>query len=126
MGISIVSKGDLKNTERFLRKVQKLDIRGVLEAGAQQGVKALAAATPIDSGVAKDSWNYEISTNAGGSRITWTNSDVENGFPVIIALQYGHGTGTGGYVEGRDFINPAMRPIFDDIANKVWKAVTSA
>lgn len=126
MGISIVSKGDLKNTERFLRKVQKLDIRGVLEAGAQQGVKALAAATPIDSGVAKDSWNYEISSNAGGSRITWTNSDVENGFPVIIALQYGHGTGTGGYVEGRDFINPTMRPIFDDIANKVWKAVTSA
>lgn len=126
MGISFATRGDLKNTHRFLEKMLKFDIRSVLEAGAKEGVKALEAATPIDSGVARESWDYEIDWSSRGARITWTNSDVENGFPVVIALQYGHGTGTGGYVQGRDFINPAMKPIFDNIANKVWKAVTSA
>jgi hypothetical protein len=76
--------------------------------------------------VAARSWGYEIRQNRGGFAIIWTNSDIENGFPVVIMLQYGHGTGTGGYVQGRDFINPAIRPIFDDIAQTVWKAVTSA
>lgn len=124
--ISIVSKGDLKRTEAFLQKLDKIDIRPILEAGAKQGVKALAAATPKDSGLSSDSWGYKISGGKFYVTITWTNTDVENGFPVAIMLQYGYGTGTGGYVEGRDYINPAIQPIFDQIADKVWKAVTSA
>lgn len=124
--ISASSKGSFDHTEAFLRKASKFDIRPILEAAAQQGVKALAAATPIDSGLAKDSWDYTISSSRGGARITWINKDVENGFPVAVMLQYGYGTGTGGYVQGRDYINPAMKPIFDQIADKVWKAVTSA
>ena len=124
--ISVTSKGSFDNTEAFLRRAQKADIRGILEDAAQQGVKALAAATPIDSGLAENSWGVLIESARGGARITWTNSDVENGFPVAIMLQYGYGTGTGGYVQGRDYINPAMKPIFDQIADKVWKAVISA
>lgn len=124
--ISIVSKGDLSKTEAFLRRMDKFDIRPLLEAGAQQGVKALAAATPKDSGLASDSWGYKISGGKFYVTIVWTNHDVENGFPVAIMLQYGYGTGTGGYVQGEDYINPAIRPIFDQIAEKVWKAVTSA
>lgn len=123
--ISVTSRGSFDNTEAFLRRASKFDIRPILEEAAQLGLKALIAATPIDSGLAENSWDYEIASARGGSRITWTNSDVENGFPVAIMLQYGYGTGTGGYVQGRDYINPAMKPIFDQIAEKVWKAVTS-
>jgi hypothetical protein len=83
-------------------------------------------ATPVETGLAASSWNYEVSTDKGGCSIHWTNGDIENGFNVVISLQYGYGTGTGGYVQGRDFINPAIRPVFDQIAERVWKAVTSA
>lgn len=124
--ISAVSKGSFKSTEAYLQKLAKMDIRGILNDAGAQGVKALSAATPIDSGLAENSWDYKIATFRGGAKITWTNSDVENGFPVVIGIQYGHGTGTGGYVQGIDFINPAMKPIFDQLADKVWKAVTSA
>lgn len=124
--ISAVSKGSFKNTEALLRRLQKFDVRPIIEAAAQDGVKALAAATPKDSGLASDSWGVKVAVFKGGARITWTNSDVETGFPVAIMLQYGYGTGTGGYVQGVDYINPAMKPIFDQIADKVWKAVTSA
>lgn len=111
--------------EDFLRKLQRGDIYNGLESLAQTGVAALEAATPLDSGLAAGSWSYTIERKRGGARIEWTNSDVENGFPVAIMLQYGYGTGTGGYVQGRDYINPATQPIFDQIADKVWKAVTS-
>lgn len=124
--ITVVSTGSFKNLESFLRKVSTMDIRRLVEAQAKEGVKALASATPKDSRLASSSWGYEISGSGTGITITWTNSDVENGFPVAIMLQYGHGTGTGGYVQGRDYINPAIRPIFDKIADTVWKAVTSA
>lgn len=124
--ISFTSTGSFDNFEKSLRKMQKLNFRGVLEAEAERGKRALAAATPRDSGVAASSWGYKISQNGGVLTIIWTNSDVENGFPVVVALQYGYGTGTGGYVQGRDFINPAMKPVFDKIADNVWKAVTSA
>jgi hypothetical protein len=97
-----------------------------LEGYAQRGVDALASATPVDSGLAAASWTYEIKSSPMGATITWLNTDIENGFPVAIMLQYGHGTGTGGYVQGRDYINPAVRPIFDEIANSVWRAVASA
>jgi hypothetical protein len=106
--------------------MSKLDIQGILDSAGREGVAALAAATPVESGLAENSWDYEVSGGGGVYTITWTNSDVENGFPVAIMLQYGHGTGTGGYVQGRDYINPAIRPIFDKIANDVWKVVTSS
>lgn len=97
-----------------------------LDAFAREGVSALISGTPVDSGLAADSWDYEIERSGKMVTIKWTNSNVENGFPVAIMLQYGYGTGTGGYVQGRDYINPAMKPVFDSIADKVWKAVTSA
>lgn len=120
------SRGDFKNTERFLRKMSSVDIASALKSLAQEGVRALSEATPLDSGRAATSWGYEITRSRTSTSITWTNSDVENGFPVAIMLQYGHGTRNGGYVVGRDYINPAMQPIFDKIADEAWKVVTSA
>lgn len=126
MKVSMSTSGSFKKTESFLRTMQKKDIFAALEGYAQEGVRALQSGTPVDSGLAASSWGYEVHKSRGTYTITWTNSDVENGFPVAIMLQYGYGTGTGGYVAGRDYINPAMKPIFDQIADKVWKAVTSA
>lgn len=129
MGAELISfsvSGSTKRTENFLRRMNQGDLFNSLDASAREGVSALAAGTPADSGLAADSWDYEIQRSGKSVTITWTNSDVENGFPVAIMLQYGHGTGTGGYVQGQDYINPAMRPVFDRIANQVWKAVTSA
>lgn len=119
-------RGSFKNTESFLKSMTKLDIPGILASCGQEGVNALEHATPIDSGLAAHSWTYEVTNSGGSYSIAWMNTDVENGFRVVIMLQYGHGTGTGGWVAGRDFINPAIKPVFDKIANKVWKAVTSA
>lgn len=126
MKISLSSNGNFSRTEAWLRKLQKLDIGAIAEAGAKRGVRALAQATPRDSSLAAASWGSEVKRSRDKTTITWTNTDVENGFPVVIMLQYGHGTGTGGYVQGIDFINPAIRPIFDEIAQSVWKAVISA
>lgn len=123
---SVRSSGSTDKLEAFLDKMSKLDIRRLVEAYAQEGVRALASATPTESGLAASSWGYEIREVGGKTSITWTNSNVENGFPVAIMLQYGYGTGTGGYVQGRDYINPAIRPVFERIAYNVWKAVTDA
>jgi hypothetical protein len=126
MGLEISSSGSFDGIEKFLKAMQKFDLRQILEPLAERGVRALAAHTPIDSGLASRSWGYRIVQNGSSVTITWTNTDIENGFPVAVALQYGYGTGTGGYVQGRDYINPAMKPVFDSIANEVWRAVTSA
>jgi hypothetical protein len=127
MPISFESKGSFKNTERFLDRMKRLDIRAILEKYGQQGVAALAAATPVRTGLTASSWGYEITHGIGGWTIAWTNSDQENGgFPVAVMIQYGHGTGTGGWVQGIDYINPAIQPIFNQIANDVWKVVKSA
>jgi hypothetical protein len=126
VGFSISSSGSFAKMEAFLNKMSRLDITGILNAAGRQGVSALAGATPIESGLASSSWSYTVARSGGGVSITWTNNDIEDGFPVAIRLQYGYGTGTGGYVAGRDYINPAMRPVFDEIADRVWKAVTSA
>jgi hypothetical protein len=126
VGISFSSEGEWAKTEKFLRDMQNLKIDGVLSSAAQRGVAALSAATPKETGLAATSWSYEIKKNRSSIEIAWKNSDVENGFPVALMIQYGHGTGTGGYISGRDYINPAMRPVFDEIAETVWKAVTSA
>jgi len=126
MPISFESKGSFKNTERWLKHMSNLEIRGALEKYGQQGVAALAAATPVRTGLTARSWSYEVKRTAKGWTLTWTNSDREHGFPVAVMIQYGHGTGTGGYVHGIDYINPAIRPIFDQIANDIWKVVKSA
>jgi len=97
-----------------------------LESYGREGVNALANATPNESGLTAASWDYEVINKGGSWTVVWTNSHIVDGTPLVILLQYGHGTGTGGYVQGRDFINPAIRPIFDRIADDVWKAVTSA
>lgn len=120
------SKGSFDKTERYLRNLSKLNIDDILKSCGQQGVNALKIATPVDTGLTSQSWGFEVKRTSGAVEIVWTNSDVENGFPVAIMLQYGHGTGTGGYVQGIDYINPAMKPVFDKIAETVWKAVTSA
>lgn len=124
--ISLSSKGSFKNTLAFLNHLNNLKIDRVIEIQAKKGAQALAAATPSNSGRAALSWDYEITKTGKSINIFWTNDDVENGFPVAVMIQYGHGTGTGGWVQGIDYINPTMRPIFDQIAETVWKAVTSA
>jgi hypothetical protein len=124
--ITIESSGSFRNTERFLQKMSRGDIFNAVEGAAKKGVSALQKGTPKDSGITADSWGYEIKRSKSQVTISWTNSSVAGGKPLVIMLQYGHGTGTGGYVKGRDFINPALRPVFDEIANDVWKAVTSA
>lgn len=113
-------------TENFLKKISRLELAKILTSQAQIGVRALAQYTPRDSGLSANSWSYEIIQNSRMITIGWKNSDVENGYPVALMIQYGHGTGTGGYVSGIDYINPAMRPVFDQIAETVWKAVISA
>lgn len=124
--ITLTSSGSFKNTERFLAAMRRQDFRQNIQGLAQKGVIALRNATPVDEGVTAAAWGYEMRTTRSGFSIVWTNTHVNNGTPIAIILQYGHGTGTGGYVAGRDYINPAIRPIFDEIADALWKAVTSA
>jgi hypothetical protein len=124
--ISFTVSGSTDTLEKWLNKVDKLDVRSLVAPLAERGVEALRSATPVDTRLAASSWDYDITGSKTNITISWTNTDIEGGFPVAIMLQYGHGTGTGGYVEGRDYINPAIRPIFDQIADEVWKAVTSA
>lgn len=128
MNISFTSRGSFDRMESFLKSMLTLNdhIRSVVEPYAQQGVVALKDATPKDSALAAESWYYEIESTARHVTIRWCNRDIENGFPVAVMLQYGYGTGTGGYVQGRDYINPALKPIFDNIAEGVWKVVTTS
>lgn len=126
MPISFESSGSFNKTEKFLQKMLKLDIDKLVDSQAAKGAAALSASTPKDSGRAALSWRHEIKKTANSVTIYWVNTDVENGYPVAVMIQYGHGTGTGGYVLGIDYINPTMRPVFEDIAQTVWKAVTSA
>lgn len=123
--LSITQKGSWKQTEKFLRKSMGKNYRSILEKYAKQGVAALSAATPMDTGVTANAWNYEIIQNEGGLMIQWFNYNVVNGVNIALILQTGHGTRNGGYVRGRDYINPALRPIFDKMAEDIWKEVTS-
>lgn len=124
--IEFSHQGDFKNLEKFLKAMKQNNLKKVLSQYGQKGVDALSAATPKDSGATAGSWDYSVEAGNGSISITWTNSVIVNGTPLVILLQYGHGTGTGGYVQGRDFINPAIQPIFDSIADGVWKVVTSS
>ena len=117
-------KGDFSKTTKFLERTKKRDYLRILDKYGRTGVAALASATPVDSGLTANSWNYEITYKNGRTTISFLNSNIQNGVPIAIILQYGHGTGTGGWVEGRDYINPAIQPIFDQIANDAWEEVT--
>lgn len=123
--ITFHHKGNFQKTDKFLKKAKQGDYFRSLEKFAQEGVNALASATPIDSGKTAASWDYTISRSKGSVSITWTNSNINNGVNIAVIIQYGHGTRNGGYVQGRDYINPAIRPVFDKIAENVWKEVTS-
>lgn len=123
--ISFSSSGSFDRTERFLRRILQGDLYRSLDAQAQIGVAALSSATPIDSGETASSWTSEVQIGGGTCTIIWSNGAMAGG-PLAIMLQYGHGTGTGGYVAGRDYINPAIKPVFDRIAETVWREVTSA
>lgn len=122
--IKITSKGNFNKTLRFLNKLDNLDFTQILSKYGQMGVTALAAATPRDDGSTAASWGYEIVHENGRIIIYWTNTDQNKGVYIAVILQYGHGTGTGGYVAPTDYINPAMRPIFDQIAEAAWREVT--
>lgn len=123
-GITVKSTGSFKRTLSWLQRMQRLNAAGVFARYGQAGVTALASATPVESGETSQSWYYEIDIKPGLLSIIWKNRHVEDGVPIAILLQYGHGTGTGGYVQGRDYINPAMRPIFDRIEAEFMKEVT--
>ena len=122
--ITFRQKGDFSKLTRYLERVKEVVRRGDLDKYGRAGVAALASATPIDTGLTASSWYYEIEHSNGSAVISFHNSNIQNGVPIAIILQYGHGTGTGGWVEGRDYINPAIRPIFDAIANDAWREVT--
>ena len=124
--IQIKTSGDFSRTFKFLEKMKKLKIEQILQKHAAKGVAALADATPVDSGLTASSWSYTIKVSGESATIYWENNNVNKGVNIAVILQYGHGTGTGGYVQGRDYINPAMRPIFDQIANEAWMEVGNA
>jgi hypothetical protein len=121
--IKVRHKGDFSNTAKFLTKAKDVSRLVNLDAYGQKGVAALASATPVDSGITANSWYYEIERKRDSVTITFFNSNIQNGVPIAIILQYGHGTGNGGWVQGRDYINPAIQPIFDEIANELGREV---
>lgn len=122
--IIVTQKGDFKRTNKYLDKLKKARFFTSLEKYAQLGVEALSNATPVDSGLTADSWGYEIEVDNRHATITWTNNNVQDGwFNVAIGLQYGHGTATGGYVQGIDYINPAMRDVFTKMVEDIWMEV---
>ena len=119
-------KGSYRKTKKFLKNAKDASYRKVLEYYGREGVEALARATPKDTGKTAESWGYEITEQKGRLKITWTNSNMNDGVSIAVLLQYGHATRNGGWVEGIDYINPAIRPIFDKIAKEAWKEVTQA
>ena len=122
--ITFRQDGDFSKLTSFLEKSKELFNVGILDKYGRKGVEALAAATPIDSGETANSWYYRIENRNGSAAISFYNSNIQNGVPIAIILQYGHGTRNGGWVEGRDYINPALQPIFDELAKEAWKEAT--
>ena len=122
--ISFRQKGDFSKLNRYFERVKETVNLGVLDKYGRAGVAALSSATPTDTGKTVASWYYEIKRQNGGVSLEFFNSNINKGVPIAIILQYGHGTGTGGWVEGRDYINPAIQPIFDQLAEEAWKEVT--
>ena len=124
--ISFRSKGDFSKATRYFEQLSKIsNLEQVLSKYGQMGVSALASATPTDTGLTASSWYYEIEHQNGGVTLSFKNSNVNKGVNIAVIIQYGHGTGTGGWVEGRDYINPAIQPVFDKIAEDAWREVTN-
>lgn len=121
----IRSSGSFKNSKRFLQEVQKQNFMAVLDHYGQDGIIALSMNTPRDTGETSVSWGYQVILDKGEARLEFTNSNINKGVPIAVILQYGHGTGTGGYVQGRDYINPAIQPVFDRIVDSIWTEVKS-
>ena len=125
--IEVIAKGAFTKTKEFLERMQnEMLIDGILNRYAQMGVEALSAATPIQTGETASSWGYELQRYPGAVVIYWTNSHVEKGVPIALILQYGHGTGTGGYVEGIDYINPALKSTFESMIDAIWEEVKNS
>ncbi|UNI72581.1 MAG: type I neck protein [Chaetfec virus UA24_144] len=122
--IVVEAKGDFKKVDTYFKKLKKFEIKRVLDKYGKQGVKALASATPTRTGKTASSWEYKVKASRGLYSITWSNTNVNRGVNIAIILQYGHGTRNGGYVQGRDYINPAMRGIFDQMADEAWREIT--
>lgn len=116
-------KGDFKKTKNFLKRAQNVDLRSLLTRYAEEGVKALSSATPVVTGKTAASWDYEIVQDKNIIKIYWTNSNKNEGVPIAVILEYGHGTGWGGYVQGRHYISPAVQPIFDEISEQICEEV---
>lgn len=123
--IIIKQSGSFKNLEHFLNNVNKIDYLNILNRYGQEGVKRLSFNTPIDSGTTASAWDYEVKLNGKKATINWTNSNIVDGVPIAILIQYGHSTANGSFVQGRDYINPAIRPILDDLADNIWREVTN-
>lgn len=121
--ITFKQTGDFSKTLRFLSRSQSIDYLSILKKFGEVGVSALASATPVDTGLTANSWGYEIVKEKNSYAIYWTNSNIQNGVQIAVILQYGHATRNGGFVQGRDYINPAIQPIFDSIATDAWKEV---
>lgn len=122
--IRFTHKGDFSKATRYLERVKEAVHLGLLDKYGRRGVAALASATPTDTGNTAGSWYYEIVNTRGSASINFYNSNVNDGVPIAVILQYGHGTRNGGWVEGRDYINPAIQPIFDEIVRESWREVT--
>lgn len=125
MSIIFTQRGDFNRTEKYLRGLKSKNYRPILERYANEGLTLLRSATPKESGVTADSWSYKINIDRSKFSIQWFNNHTNEGIPIIILLQYGHGTTGGTFVEGRDFINPVMKPLFEKISENIWKEVIS-
>ena len=124
--IKIKHRGSFKHLEKFMKNADKETCLAILERYGRIGCAALASATPKESGETAAAWGYQIEKTSSGYSVVWTNSNVQDGVNIAIILQYGHGTGTGGYVQGKDYINPALGPVFDGLARDAWKEIMSA
>ena len=122
--ITFRQKGDFSKASQYLERLKEAAKLGVLDKYGREGVAALASATPTETGLTASSWTYEIERKGNSVSIVYKNSNITKGVPIAVILQYGHGTGTGGWVQGRDYINPAIQPVFDRIADEAWKEVT--
>lgn len=122
--ISFRHKGDFSKATRYLERVRNAIHLGLLDKYGREGVAALSSATPVDTGITANSWYYKIENRKGSATISFHNSNIQNGVPIAVILQYGHGTRNGGWVQGRDYINPAIQPIFDRIVEYAWREVT--
>lgn len=124
MPISFRHHGDFDRANRYFQRLKQVQKRQLLDKYGRMGVTALASNTPVDTGLTAASWSYVVEKTSGGEKIVFTNSNIQNGQKIAILIQYGHGTGTGGYVVGRDYINPALQPVFQLMAEELWREVT--